>query len=155
MLEQVPIPEGRVHRIRGEEDPDVASLEYERLLRRSFGILQGPPSTTPGACFDLVLLGMGEDGHTASLFPGTPAVLETDRWVMPVDSPADPRRRVSLTPPVLNAAARKLFMVTGMGKAPVLADVLEGPRDPSRLPSQVIEDAEWLVDAEAASMLTG
>ncbi len=155
MLDHVAIAEGRVHRIRGEEDPERAAVEYERLLRRSFGVLQGPPSTVPGARFDLVLLGMGEDGHTASLFPGTPAVHETERWVMPVQAPVSPPRRVSLTPPVLNAAARKLFLVTGMGKAPALAEVLEGPKDPNALPSQAIEDAEWFVDAGAASMLSG
>ena len=115
---------------------------------------QGPPPRTDGARFDLVLLGMGEDGHTASLFPGTGAVRETQRWVIRVEADAGPRNRVSLTAPLLNAAARKLFLVTGVGKAPTLSRVLEGPRDPELLPAQAIEGAEWFVDASAASMLS-
>lgn len=154
LLDHVEIAEGRIHRIRGEDDPELVAGEYERLLRRTFGAMTGPPPTVPGARFDLVLLGMGEDGHTASLFPGTSAVQELHRWVMPVEAPADPRRRVSLTPPVLNASAHTLFMVTGAEKAPALAAVLEGPRDPLVYPSQAIEDAEWFVDADAASLLT-
>jgi len=154
MLDHVPVPAGRIHRIRGEDPPERAAEEYERLLRRSFGEAEGPPPLEDGARFDLVLLGMGEDGHTASLFPGTGAVLETARWVIHVRAQASPRNRVSLTAPVLSAAARKLFLVTGMAKAPTLARVLEGPRDLDAAPAQAIEGAEWLVDAAAASMLS-
>jgi 6-phosphogluconolactonase len=154
MLDHVPIPSGRVHRIRGEDPPEQAARDYEQLLRRSFGVPGGPPPRQDGSRFDLVLLGMGEDGHTASLFPGTGAVNEVERWAIRVQADASPRNRVSLTTPVLNAAARKLFLVTGVGKAPTLARVLEGPRDPDALPSQAIEDPEWFVDAAAASMLT-
>jgi 6-phosphogluconolactonase len=154
LLDHVPIAEGRIHRIRGEDAPEEAALEYERLLRRSFGVPEGPPVRQDGARFDLVLLGMGEDGHTASLFPGTGAVHEAQRWAIRVEADVTPRNRVSLTAPVLNAAVRKLFLVTGVGKAPTLSRVLEGPRDPDVLPAQSIEDAEWFVDAAAASMLS-
>jgi 6-phosphogluconolactonase len=155
MLDHVPVREGHVHRIRGEAAPEEAALEYERLLRRAFGTQAGPPTPEPGARFDLVLLGMGEDGHTASLFPGTGTVGERERWVVAVTADVEPRRRVSLTVPVLNAAGRRLFVVTGVDKAPTLARVIEGAADPDALPSQAIEDADWFVDAAAASMLTG
>jgi 6-phosphogluconolactonase len=154
LLDHVPIPPGRIHRISGEDPPDRAAEDYERLLRRSFGVPEGPAGLEDGARFDLVLLGMGEDGHTASLFPGTGSVNETQRWAIRVEADVSPRNRVSLTVPVLNAAARKLFLVTGVGKAPTLSRVLEGPRDPDLLPAQAIEDAEWFVDAAAASMLS-
>jgi 6-phosphogluconolactonase len=154
LLDHVPIPPGRVHRIRGEDPPAQAALDYEAMLRRSFGVLEGPP-VGDGAGFDLVLLGMGEDGHTASLFPGTDAVHETVRWVSHVQADVSPRNRVTLTPPVLNAATRKLFLVTGVSKAPSLARVVEGPHDPDAFPSQAIEGAAWFVDAAAASMLSG
>jgi 6-phosphogluconolactonase len=155
LLDRVPLREGQVHRIRGEADPAEAAAEYERLLRRAFGAPQGPPAPAPGARFDLVLLGMGEDGHTASLFPGSAAIHETERWVVPTEAPAAPRRRVSFTPPLINAAATKRFLVTGVAKAPVVASVLEGSRDLDRYPAQVVEDAEWLLDSAAASMLSG
>jgi 6-phosphogluconolactonase len=153
LLDHVPIPEGRVHRIRGEEDPAAAATAYERLLRRAFGVSHGSPREATGARFDLVLLGLGEDGHTASIFPGTPAVHESERWVVAVDAGVSPRRRITLTPPLLNAAAHKVFLVTGAAKAQVLARVLEGPFEPDILPAQVIEGADWFVDAAAASML--
>lgn len=150
LLDQVDVRPGHVHRIRGEDDPETAAIEYERLLRRAFGTPEGPPRAESGSRLDLVVLGMGEDGHTASLFPGTPAVGETERWVVPVTAPAPPLRRVSMTPPVLNAAGERLFLVTGEAKAPALARVRQGSEDPAALPVLAIDDAAWLADEAAA-----
>ena len=146
LLDHVAIPEGRVHRIRGEDaaEPRPRWSTSTCCAARSASS-RGRPARA--GRFDLVLLGMGEDGHTASLFPGTDAVRETTAWARHVVADALPRNRVSLTPPILNAAARKLFLVTGVAKAPILARVLEGPHDPDALPSQAIEGAEWFVDA--------
>lgn len=153
LLDKVGVKLGHVHRIRGEDDPESAAGAYERLVRRALSTPEGPPGNELGSRFDLVLLGMGADGHTASLFPGTSAVHEADRWVVPVEAPVPPLRRVSLTPPLINAATEKLFLVTGEAKATTLARVLRGPKDPDSFPAQVIENARWLVDAAAASML--
>jgi 6-phosphogluconolactonase len=150
LLDQVDVRPGHVHRIRGEDDPETAAIEYERLLRRAFGTSEGPPRAESGSRLDLVVLGMGEDGHTASLFPGSPAVGETERWVVPVTAPAPPLRRVSMTPPVLNAAGERLFLVTGESKAPALARVRQGSEDPAVLPALAIDDAAWLADEAAA-----
>jgi 6-phosphogluconolactonase len=141
----------RVHRMLGEDpDPDAAAQAYERALVAALG---APP------IFDLVLLGMGPDGHTASLFPGSPAVDERSRWVVanPVRSPLvhGATTRITLTAPAINAARHVRFLVTGADKAAVLAQVLEGAHDPQRYPSQLIAAADlaWLVDTAAGSAL--
>lgn len=148
ILRSVHVPEHQVHRIRAER-PD-ADLDYERELGRVFGIgpHEGPPS------LDLVLLGMGADGHTASLFPGSNAVHEEHRWVMATRASGTGDRRYTLTPPVLRAARRVFVLVAGAAKAPALQQVLEGPMDIDRWPAQVIaEQAQWFVDAAAAAQL--
>ena len=145
LLEHVP---ARVHRMRGEDDPAAAATAYERELRELFG-------ATPR--FDLVLLGMGDNGHTASLFPGLHAVEERERWVVAEYVAEVSMWRLTVTPVVLNAAAEDLFLVAGPDKASMLHRVLEGPRDPRALPSQVVAPADgrlvWLVDAAAAAAL--
>lgn len=157
LLDHVPLAEGNVHRIAGESDPAEAASAYERQLRRLFGSPTGPPRPTPGARFDLVLLGLGKDGHTASLFPGSKAVRETGRWVMAERIAGVPRARVTLTPPVINAAAEVLFLVSGGDKAAMLHRVLDGPWRSDALPAQAIVPAAgrlgWLVDAGAAADL--
>lgn len=109
------------------------------------------------ARFDLILLGMGDDGHTASLFPGTPALGELSRWVAAQYVDKLDVWRLTLTPPALNAAEAVLFLVTGAAKAPALAAVLEGPRLSQRYPAQLIQPRNgaltWLVDEAAASQL--
>ncbi len=161
LLRAVPIPERNVHRIEGERRPAGAASDYERLLRSFFRGEDGgaPNGLASKTRFDLVLLGMGADGHTASLFPGTTALRERERWVVAHEVAADPAWRVTLTPVVLNAAARLLFLVSGRDKAGLLREVLEGPRCPERLPAQAIVptegDAVWLVDGEAGAELSG
>jgi 6-phosphogluconolactonase len=114
---------GNVRRIRGEDEPDAAAEAYEALLRERFGA--GPPA------FDLVLLGLGADGHTASLFPGAPEVAERRRWVVATREAHGGVRRVTLTLPVLDAARTKVLLAAGAAKAPAVADVLAGGASPA------------------------
>jgi len=157
LLSRVPIPEGNVHRIRGEEDPTVSAAAYERELRTVFATDAGPPRSERGAGFDLVLLGMGDNGHTASLFPGLRAVRETQRWVMAEYVAEVSMWRVTLTPVVINAAAEVVFLVAGGTKAAMLRRVLDGPREPDVLPAQAVAPRHgrlrWLVDVAAAAQL--
>lgn len=151
LLRHLDIGSSHAHRMRAEhEDLDAAAEEYESEIARAFG-LAGRGEPPP---FDLVLLGLGTDGHTASLFPGTQALREQNRWVVPSRSPAEPCLRLTLTPPILNAACHTMFLVAGAHKARVLADVIEGAPDPSRLPAQLIqpraEPVMWFVDRAAA-----
>jgi 6-phosphogluconolactonase len=157
LLDRVPIPERNVHRIHGEDDPPAAAAAYEQELRTTFATPVGPPRTEPGARFDIVLLGMGPDGHTASLFPKTAAVHETERWVIAHRVEAVSMWRITMTPVVLGAAAEIVFLAAGRDKATTLHRVLEGPRQPDVLPSQAIRPVagrlRWLVDAAAAAQL--
>ena len=151
LLDHVAIPAPQVHRIHGEDAPHLAAAAYERELRAAF------PNGTPR--FDLVLLGMGDNGHTASLFPHLTAVREPARWVVAEHVPEVAMWRVTLTPPALNAAAAVLFIATGAEKASMLRQVLQGPRTPEALPAQSIAPTAghltWLVDAAAAARLDG
>ena len=153
LLDHVPIPQRNVHRIRGEMEPGQAADEYERKLRGFFDVRAGELSPH----FDLILLGMGGDGHTASLFPGTAAIHEEDRWVAAHYVPKLSAWRMTLTPAVINAAVHVTFLVAGASKAQRLREVLTGPFQPDILPSQVIQPTSgrllWLVDAAAAARL--
>ena len=153
MLSRVPVPPGNVHRIPAE-NPDAAeaAAEYARTLRRFFDAAAGRFPR-----FDLVLLGMGSDGHTASLFPGTDAVhdragLVAAPWVEKLGA-----HRITLTVPVLNEAACVIFLVSGEGKAEALRAVLEGPHQPDRFPAQLVRPREggllFLADRAAARLL--
>jgi len=159
LLDRVAIPETNVHRIRGEDAPDQAAVAYEGELRLVFDTPDGPPSVQPGRRLDLVLLGMGSNGHTASLFPGLAAVRERERWAMAEHVAEVGGWRITLTPPLLNAAAHVLFLVSGADKAAMLHRVLENPVDPDALPAQAIVPRDgaltWLVDAAAAASLRG
>jgi 6-phosphogluconolactonase len=155
LLDRAPIPPDNVHRISGEREPDAAADAYERLLRKFFPAAEG---AAPAHSFDLELLGLGHDGHTASIFPGSPAVAETRRWAMAVRAQQPPQVwRVTLTPPVLNAAANVAFLVSGADKAARLQDVLRGGGSSSLLPAQLIQPTagslRWMVDAAAAASL--
>lgn len=150
MLDRVPIPRAQIYPIRCSQDSNGEAQRYEALLRQWFG---GPPQ------FDLALLGLGEDGHTASLKPGTAALSERERLTVAVPDLGEGFDRVTLTAPALNAARKVVFAVSGRAKAHVLREVLEGRWRPEQLPAQLIRPAEgeplWLVDAPAAALLRG
>jgi len=150
MIQKVPIPQANVHRIQGELDPDLAAEAYVEELQSVFDSEERPR-------FDLIFLGLGEDGHTASLFPGSLALRETELWVLAVFSEALQAWRVTLTPPVLNAARQLSFLVSGKSKAERLQEVLEGEPQPEPLPAQLIQplngQVTWLVDKAAAAKL--
>lgn len=140
LLAGAPLPLERVHRWRTELPPREAAAEYEEELSREFG--PGVPA------FDLVLVGMGEDGHTASLFPGTPALAVTDRLTAANPVGGDKGWRLTFTYPLLNAARRILFLVAGSSKAPALGRVLAGEDLPAARVQGTL-DTLFLVDREA------
>jgi 6-phosphogluconolactonase len=153
LLDTAPVPPGNVHRIPAEE-PDAARAagEYEAELRSFFQLSRGEAPR-----FDLVLMGLGEDCHTASLFPGTRAIHERERlavahWIEKLGA-----FRITLTPPVFNAAARTIFLVSGSKKAAAVRAVLEGDFDPDRSPAQIVRPVAgslvWMVDRAAAREL--
>lgn len=154
LIDKIPIPEENVYRMPAEqEDHDRAAMEYEQTIMAFFHL-------NAGECphFDLILLGMGEDGHTASLFPWTSALEETDRLVTANYIERLGVYRLTLTVPVINHAALVLFLISGESKALVLKEVLEGEYQPQRLPSQFIRPVDgrllFIVDHMAASKLT-
>jgi 6-phosphogluconolactonase len=153
MLSKLNLDASQIHRIRGEADPEVAAGEYEDALREFFSLDQGEFPR-----FDLVLLGMGDNVHIASLFPGITAIHETQRLAVAVEVDAPQRRRITLTPPVLNNAARVMFIVSGKNKAEAVKLALEGPRDPDKYPAQIIAanqgEVMWLLDRPAARLLS-
>jgi 6-phosphogluconolactonase len=148
-LAHVPILPNQIHPLDCGRSPADAAWNYEVQLREFFS---GRPP-----CLDLVLLGLGDNGHTASLFPGTPVLEETRRWVAAVYVAEPDLYRVTLTAPFINQAAMVAFLVAGRAKAGVLREVRHGPRDPGRLPAQLIQpengDLLWLVDQEAAAQV--
>jgi 6-phosphogluconolactonase len=152
LLSRVAIPAENVHRMIGEGDAVANARLYEDELRSFFGDDADWPA------FDLVMLGMGDDGHTASLFPATTALDERRAWVVSNWVEKFNTFRITLTAPAINHAARVLFTVTGAGKAARLTEVIEGERDASRLPSQLIEPRggtiDWFVDEAAAAQLS-
>ncbi len=164
LLNRVPLPGENVHRMPAEqEDPNRGAAEYEQALKEFFGPVGASPPTPLRPRFDLILLGMGEDGHTASLFPGTAVLEETERLVTATDIqtqdrlPLQTRHRLTLTVPVINNAAQIVFLICGGSKASVLKEVLEGDSQPKRLPSQLIQPRDgkllFIVDRAAASLL--
>jgi 6-phosphogluconolactonase len=139
LLDRVPIPASRIHRMEAERaDLDAAARDYERLLPEHL---------------DLLLLGMGADGHTASLFPRSPALDESARRVVPATAPVPPRMRLTITPPVIAAARRVAVLVAGADKAATVARVLEGPPRPRELPAQLALTGLWFLDHDAAARL--
>jgi 6-phosphogluconolactonase len=153
LLDRVPIPAAQVHRMRGEDpDPDRAAALYESELRTALGA--AAPEIPR---LDLVLLGLGPDAHTASLFPGSAFLSGMAPLVAAPYVEKLAAHRITLTPPVLNAASQVVFLVSGSAKASPLRDVLEGEVRPELRPAQCVRPSPgallWLVDAEAASRL--
>jgi 6-phosphogluconolactonase len=152
LLNHVPVSAENIHAMQGDIDPAQAAAEYEQRLRIFFA----SSSNTPPR-FDLILLGIGDDGHTASLFPVTAAVHEPTRWVVGHFVEKLNAWRLTMTPPIINAAANVVFVVAGKSKAEALRDILNGPYQPDTLPAQAIHpitnQAIWLMDEDAATLL--
>jgi 6-phosphogluconolactonase len=139
LLDRVAIPPAQVHRIQAESaDREAAARAYEALL--------------PDA-IDVLVLGIGEDGHTASLFPGSAALRETERRVLPVVGPKPPPERLTITPPVVLSARHRIVLAAGSGKADAIARALDGPWDPEKTPIQLAKRGAWFVDPPAAAKL--
>lgn len=149
LLRRIIIPDENIHRIKGELEMTEAASDYERQLRSFF--FPGQPR------FNLVLLGLGKDGHVASLFPGSKALSEVDSLAVPVEVSYEdrPAGRVSLTLPVINRAARIIFLVSGFEKASVVREVFNrtDPALPAMRVKPLSGNVLWLLDEEAASLL--
>jgi 6-phosphogluconolactonase len=149
LLDPLRVPPANVFRMRGEDEPRRAAAAYEKALREEFG--RGAPR------FDLVFLGLGADGHTASLFPGTPALAETTRWVAPNRALSPGEWRLTLTLPVLNAGRRVVFLVAGGDKASVVSTLLRKKPGYRKLPASRVSPKRgsliWILDESAASEL--
>jgi len=152
LLSRIAIPSENVHRMPTELGPDAAACAYAAVLKKAFEL---PSGAFPS--LDLILLGMGADGHTASLFPHTAAINETRRLVVAHFVDRLDTHRLTLTPPVLTGAANVLFLVTGENKAQALKRVLKDPYRPSEFPAQLLRHATgavtWIIDYAAAGKL--
>jgi 6-phosphogluconolactonase len=148
------ISHSNVYPIPTSGDPESAAARYEHSMRATFELAEGEAPQ-----FDLVFLGMGDEGHTASLFPHTAVLHENERLVAATYVPKLDAQRITLTPVTLTAAAHTIFMVGGASKAQALKQVLEGEHNPDEYPAQLLRNSlgqvTWLVDKEAASLLEG
>ena len=149
-LAHVSISKENIHRIKGEDDPDKAARDYEHDIRLLLGATSLP-------AFDLIILGAGGDGHTASLFPASAALRERERLAVPVYLEAPNLNRVTLTLPVLNHAVQVLFLVSGKSKKTVVQTIVEHG-NPQQYPAGLVHpqqgDSIWFIDYDAASLLT-
>jgi 6-phosphogluconolactonase len=153
LLDLVPLPAENVHRMPGERtDYATAAADYEAEMRQVFGL---PPDVL--LRFDLILLGMGPDGHTASLFPGSPALYETSRLVVPNVGTKPPPQRMTFTYPLLNSARQVMFLAAGADKAEALRDVLSGQATIEERPAVGVRPADgeviWMVDRAAMQLV--
>ncbi len=149
LLNHVPVPASQIHIMRTDIEPEAAAAAYEKVLHHYFHAHE--------ISFDLVFLGMGDDGHTLSLFPGTPVVHEENKLALAYYLEAQDMYRITLTAPIVNRSAAIAFLVTGSSKAPALKEVIEGDYNPDKYPSQVIKPSSgevyWFTDEAAAALL--
>lgn len=149
LISRVPLPPANVHRMRGEEDPELAAAAYEQELKDFFG--------EPGPAFDLLFLGVGVDGHTASIFPSTPAILKMTRWVIVTRRPGEASSHLSITFPVINTARRVIFLAVGAQKAVVVCRILLDPAlHRNALPAARVRpwsgQLTWILDEASARL---
>jgi 6-phosphogluconolactonase len=147
LLDRVPVVKEQVHVMRTDISPEASAADYEQILHQYF--------PEEGATFDLVLNGMGDDGHTLSLFPHTPVIHETKAWVTSFYLAPQEMYRITLTAPIVNRAHKVAFLTFGSNKAHALQEVLKGARNVDQYPSQIIQPASgelhWFVDEAAAA----
>ncbi|HLX36696.1 MAG TPA: 6-phosphogluconolactonase, partial [Candidatus Binataceae bacterium] len=153
MLSKLKLSPDQIHRIKGEGKPADAAREYEDELRKNFKLDNGQFPR-----LDLMLLGLGDNCHMLSLFPGIPELHEEHRLVVPVEVEDKIRHRVTMTAPVMNNSARILFLISGANKAAAVKRVLEGQDDPERVPAHLVAPKDgvvmWMMDKLAASQLS-
>lgn len=149
LLSKVNVPASQIHIMRTDIEPNFAVVEYRKVLHTYFD--------STHHSFDLVLLGMGDDGHTLSLFPGSPVIEDNQHWVNSVFNEQQEMYRITLMPLVVNKAKKIAFVVDGENKAGVLEKVLEGEQQPSKFPAQLIKpetgELHWFLDKAAAKKL--
>lgn len=153
MLSRLKLSPAQIHRVRGEDQPADAARQYEAELRKNFNLADGQFPR-----FDLMLLGLGDNCHMLSLFPGIPAIHEQHRLVVPVEVEDKIRHRVTMTAPVMNNSARIMFLVSGENKAAAVKRVLEGQDNPEQVPAHLVAPKDgvviWMMDKGAASRLS-
>lgn len=149
LLSRVPVPQKQIHFINTQGGATESSQQYEQLLRQYF--------SNPSQTFDLALLGMGDDAHTLSLFPGSPLIKEKEKWVVSLYLPTQEMYRISLMPAIVNASVKTMFLVSGSSKAIALRNVINESYQPDKYPAQLIKPANhelhWFVDEAAAKYL--
>jgi 6-phosphogluconolactonase len=152
LLNKVDVPRDQIHIMDTGYSPSEAAEQYQEVLFEFFGSDQ-----LPSQSFDLILLGMGDDGHTLSLFPGEPVIHEEKRWVTSFFLKTQDMHRITLTKSIVNQSNHIVFMISGAGKAHAVHEVLMGERNPDKYPSQVIEPTQgelhFFMDESAASLL--
>jgi 6-phosphogluconolactonase len=146
LLSKIPVPKENIHRIKGENKPEEEALSYSAQIRKKLPTGNGWP------VFDMILLGMGDDGHTASIFPDQMQLLESDQICAVATHPVSGQKRVTLTGKAINNAAKISFLVTGSGKAERLKEIGNYPEMARLLPAFHILNAEWFVDKAAANL---
>ena len=150
-LDSINIDPANIHRIRGEEDPDLERMRYEQVIREQVGIVDGSLPV-----FDLIILGMGDDGHTASIFPHEPQLMNSERVCEVANHPQTGQKRITLTGRVLNSARRVAFLITGKNKAAVLEQVIHKSGDWEEFPAALVSanETDFYVDQAAAELLS-